>query len=64
MPESDDSAEDPLAPADIEHKFRQVVRSCLAPAQIERVVALVRDFDKASDCAELAAIVAAPTWCG
>ena len=58
------SAENPLAPADIEHKFRQVVRSCLAPAQIERVVALVRDFDKASDCAELAAIVAAPTWCG
>jgi 2-methylcitrate dehydratase PrpD len=58
------SAENPLAPADIEYKFRQVVRSCLAPAQVERVVALVRDFDKASDCAELAAIVAAPTWRG
>jgi 2-methylcitrate dehydratase PrpD len=58
------SAENPLAPADIEHKFRQVVRSCLAPAQVERVVALVRDFDKASDCAELAAIAAAPTWRG
>lgn len=58
------SAENPLKPEDIEHKFRQVVRSCLPPAQIERVVALVHGMDKQADLAELQSVVAAPTWQG
>jgi 2-methylcitrate dehydratase PrpD len=55
------SAENPLRPEDIEHKFREVVRSCLAPKQIERTVALVQDIDKAPNLDELVAIVGAPT---
>ncbi len=53
------SAENPLKPEEIDHKFRQVVRSCLAPAQIERVVQLVRDLDKVTDLSELIGIMAA-----
>jgi len=55
------SAENPLQPKDIDDKFRQVVKSCLAPAQIERVVSLVRDMDKLQDIGELIAIMAAPS---
>jgi len=36
------------------------VKSCLAQAQIERVVALVRDMDKVQDIGELIGIMAAP----
>jgi len=54
------SAENPLKPEEIDHKFRQVVRSCLAPAQIERVVSLARDMDKVEDLSELLQIMAAP----
>lgn len=53
------SAENPLKPEDIDYKFRQVVKSCLAPAQIERVVSLARDMDKLQDIGELIAIMAA-----
>src|SRR5690606_14565469 len=53
------SAENPLDAADIEHKFRQVVRSCLAPARIERVVALVKDIEAQPSLDELVAIVGA-----
>ena len=49
------SAENPLAPADIEHKFRQVVRSCLAPAQIERVAGTLLRRLLEKDLVELAA---------
>ncbi|MPZ47530.1 MAG: MmgE/PrpD family protein, partial [Betaproteobacteria bacterium] len=55
------SAENPLQPEDIEHKFRQVVRSCLAPAHVERVVALVHGIEKQTSLDELIAIVGAPT---
>jgi 2-methylcitrate dehydratase PrpD len=58
------AAENPLQPADIEHKFRQVVRSCLAPAQVERVVALVNGIEKQANLEQLVAIVGAPTWQG
>lgn len=53
------SAENPLAPEDIDHKFRQVVKSCLAPNRIERVVELVRDIDTLADIGELIAIMGA-----
>lgn len=58
------AAENPLTPADIEHKFRQVVRACLAPAQIERVIALVHGIEQQTQLDELVAIVGAPTWRG
>ncbi|MCC6531255.1 MAG: MmgE/PrpD family protein [Burkholderiales bacterium] len=54
------SAENPLKPEEIDYKFRQVVRACLSPADIERVVGLVRDLDKLSDLGELIAIMARP----
>jgi hypothetical protein len=41
-----------------------VVRSCLAPAQIERVVALVNGIEKQASLEDLVAIVGAPTWRG
>ena len=55
------AAENPLEPEDIEHKFRQVVRSCLSPAHVERVVALVYGIEKQKNLDELVAIVGAPT---
>jgi 2-methylcitrate dehydratase PrpD len=58
------AAENPLQPADIEHKFRQVVRSCLAPAQVERVITAVNGIEKQANLQELVAIVGAPTWRG
>lgn len=56
------SAENPLEPADIDYKFRQVVRSCLSPAHVERVVSLVRDMDKLASLDELAGILGALTY--
>jgi 2-methylcitrate dehydratase PrpD len=56
------SAENPLQPADIEHKFREVARACLSPQHIDRVVALARGMDAQASLDELVAIVAAPTW--
>lgn len=53
------SAENPLAPADIDDKFRQVVKSCLDPARIQRVIELVRSMDDLHDIGELIAIMAA-----
>jgi 2-methylcitrate dehydratase PrpD len=58
------SAENPLAAADIEDKFRQVVRSCLAPAHVERILALVQTMEQQPNLDELIAIVGAPTWQG
>jgi 2-methylcitrate dehydratase PrpD len=56
------SAENPLSPQDVEHKFREVVRSCLAPKQIDQVVELVGTMERQENLAELIGIVAAPTY--
>ena len=53
------SAENPLAPEDIDYKFRQVVKSCLDPDRVERVIELVRSVDRLADVGELIAIMAA-----
>ena len=53
------SAENPLEPEAIDAKFRAVVRSCLEPAQIERVVQIVRNLEQISDVTELVQIMAA-----
>jgi len=58
------SAENPLRPEDIDHKFRQVARSCLSARDIDRVVALVRDMEKVENLDELIRIMGAPTYRG
>jgi len=58
------SAENPLKPEDIDHKFRQVARSCLSARDTDRVVALVRDMDKQQSLDELIDIMAKPTHRG
>ena len=55
------SPENPLKPGDIEHKFRNVARGCLAPRRIERVIDLCKTLDKQSDVRELIGILAAPS---
>jgi 2-methylcitrate dehydratase PrpD len=55
------SPELPLKPEDIEYKFRHVVRSCLAPADTDRVVALVHKLEQLDTTRELIAILAAPS---
>jgi 2-methylcitrate dehydratase PrpD len=54
------SPENPLAPGDIEHKFRNVARSCLAPRRLERVIEICKSLDRQPDVSELIAILAAP----
>jgi 2-methylcitrate dehydratase PrpD len=54
------SPECPLSAADVEHKFRCVVASCLAPADIESVIELVDRIDLAEDVAPLLDLLAAP----
>ncbi|HUF81289.1 MAG TPA: MmgE/PrpD family protein [Burkholderiales bacterium] len=54
------SPENPLEPADIEYKFRNVTRGLLAPRRIERVIELAKTLDKQADTRELIAILAAP----
>ena len=54
------SPENPLAPGDIEHKFRNVARGCLAPRRIERVIEICKALDRQSDTRELIGILAAP----
>jgi 2-methylcitrate dehydratase PrpD len=54
------SAEDPLKPEDIVAKFRQVVRACLAPRDIDRVIALVDGIERQDSLDELIRICAAP----
>ena len=46
---------------DIEHKFREVARSCLSPRHIDRTVALAREMQAQANLDELVSIVAAPT---
>lgn len=54
------SPENPLSAAEVEHKFRNVVAGCLAPADIERTVELVDRIDRLDDVAPLLALLAAP----
>jgi 2-methylcitrate dehydratase PrpD len=53
------SPENPLAPQDVEYKFRTIVRSCLSKSSIERVVTLTSALDSPQTTAELSAILAA-----
>jgi 2-methylcitrate dehydratase PrpD len=55
------SPENPLKPEDVEYKFRHVARSCLTPANVDKVMQLVAKLDKLDDTCELIAILAAPT---
>ena len=54
------SPENPLKPGDIEYKFRNVARGCLAPRRLERVIELCKTLDRLADTRELIAILAAP----
>ena len=55
------SPENPLAPADVVHKFRNVMRSCLSPARMERVIDLVQSLEELDNTGELIGILGAPT---
>ena len=55
------SPENPLKPEDIEYKFRHVVKSCLTPSNIDKVMQLVAKLDKLDSTSELISILAAPT---
>ena len=54
------SPENPLKPGDIEYKFRNVARGCLAPAQLERVIEICKTLDRQANTHELTGILAAP----
>jgi 2-methylcitrate dehydratase PrpD len=54
------SPENPLKPGDIEHKFRNVARGCLAPRRLERVIEICRTLDQQASIHELVGILAAP----
>ncbi len=55
------SPENALQPADVEYKFRHVARSCLTPANVDKVIELVGKLDVLDSTSELIAILAAPT---
>jgi 2-methylcitrate dehydratase PrpD len=54
------SPENPLKPADIEYKFRNVAKGCLSQKKIERVVEFCKTLDRQADLRGLIAILAAP----
>jgi 2-methylcitrate dehydratase PrpD len=54
------SPENPLKPADIEYKFRNVARGVLTQRRLERVIELCKTLDRQSDLRELIANLAAP----
>jgi 2-methylcitrate dehydratase PrpD len=54
------SPENPLSAADVEHKFRHVVESCLPPGDIDRIVEQVANLDALDDVAELVALLGRP----
>jgi 2-methylcitrate dehydratase PrpD len=56
------SAENPLAPADIEYKFRSIARACLSAAATDRVVELCMRLEHLPGTHELMQILAAPTY--
>ena len=54
------SPENPLKPGDIEYKFRNVARGCLAPARLEQVIEICKTLDRQANTHELTGILAAP----
>jgi 2-methylcitrate dehydratase PrpD len=54
------SPENPLSPDEVVYKFRNVAESCLATADIDRVVKLCAQLDTLEDAGELIALIAAP----
>jgi len=54
------SPENPLKPGDIEYKFRNIAKRCLALRKLERVIELCKTLDRQADTGELIAILAAP----
>jgi len=54
------SPENPLKPEDLEYKFRHVVGSCVAKADIQRIVDLVKGLEKMENTRELTDILARP----
>jgi len=55
------SPENPLQPADVEYKFRNIARACLTQAHTDRVMKLVGVIETLDSTAELIGILAAPT---
>lgn len=55
------SPENPLQPADVEYKFRNVARACLTQAHTDRIMKLVGALETLDSTAELIGILAAPT---
>ncbi len=53
------SPENPLAPEEVVHKFRNVVAPCMAEADAERIIATVDRCEQLADVGELANIVGA-----
>jgi 2-methylcitrate dehydratase PrpD len=53
------SPENPLAPEEVIHKFRNVVAPCMSKADAERIIATVDRCESLADINELAAIVGA-----
>jgi 2-methylcitrate dehydratase PrpD len=51
------SPQNPLQRRDIEHKFRQIVASCLPAARIEQVIQLVSRFETVDSTVELAQLL-------
>jgi 2-methylcitrate dehydratase PrpD len=54
------SPENPLKPGDIEHKFRNVAKGCLAPRRLERVIEICKTLERLDSTRELTGILAAP----
>lgn len=54
------SPENPISAQDVEYKFRNVVKSCLPAADIDRLVRLSDQVDRLDQLDELIAIVARP----
>ena len=55
------SPENPLAPAEVVHKFRNVVAPCLDQAAAERIIAAVDSFETLADINELMPLLGAAT---
>ncbi|MNC92572.1 hypothetical protein D3C83_90250 [compost metagenome] len=55
------SPEDPLTPADIEYKFRHILRSCIPEERMARMLTLVLDLEKLETTHELTDLLALPT---
>ena len=51
------SPENPLAPEEVVHKFRNVVAPCMNKADAERIITTVERCDTLADVGELAALI-------